>query len=184
MMRQYELLEKVLGYDPAADEALLNRAYVYAMRAHGNQKRASGDPYFSHPLEVAAILTDMRLDDATIATALLHDVIEDTVATRAEIDQMFGPEIGALVDGLTKIKRLDLVSKKAEQAENFRKLLVAISTDIRVLLVKLADRLHNMRTLEHMKPAKRRVIAEETMDIYAPLAGRMGMQWLREELED
>lgn len=125
------------------------------MKAHGHQKRASGAPYFSHPLEVAAILTDLKLDDATIATALLHDVIEDTDATRTEIDQMFGPEIGSLVDGLTKIKRLDLVSKKAEQAENFRKLLIAISSDIRVLLVKLADRLHNMRTLEHMKPESR-----------------------------
>ena len=184
MMRQYELVERVLKYDPKADEALLNRAYVYAMRAHGNQRRASGDLYFSHPLEVAAILTDMKLDDATIATALLHDVIEDTEATKAEIDQLFGREIGTLVDGLTKIKRLDLVSIKAEQAENFRKLLVAISTDIRVLLVKLADRLHNMRTLEHMKPESRRRNSEETLDIYAPLAGRMGMQALREELEE
>ncbi|MGQ0672950.1 MAG: RelA/SpoT family protein [Hyphomicrobium sp.] len=184
MMRQYELVEKVQKYDPNADEALLNRAYVYAMKAHGHQRRASGDPYFSHPLEVAAILTDLKLDDATIATALLHDVIEDTDATRAEIDQMFGPEIGALVDGLTKIKRLDLVSKKAEQAESFRKLLIAISTDIRVLLVKLADRLHNMRTMEHMKPESRRRNSEETLEIYAPLAGRMGMQALREELED
>ena len=146
MMRQYELVERVLDYDPKADEALLNRAYVYAMKAHGHQKRASGDPYFSHPLEVAAILTDLKLDGATIVTALLHDVIEDTEATRAEVDQLFGSEIGSLVDGLTKIRRLDLVSKKAEQAENFRKLLVAISSDIRVLLVKLADRLHNMRT--------------------------------------
>ena len=126
----------------------------------------------------------MRLDDATIATALLHDTIEDTATTRSEIDALFGREIGSLVDGLTKIKKLDLVTKKAEQAENFRKLLLAISSDIRVLLVKLADRLHNMRTLEHMKPQKRKIIAEETMDIYAPLAGRMGMQWLREELED
>src|SRR5689334_25314766 len=184
MMRQYELVERVLKYDPGADEALLNRAYVYAMKAHGHQKRASGDPYFSHPLEVAAILTDLKLDDATISAALLHDVIEDTDVTRTEIDQKFGKEIGALVDGLTKIKKLDLVTKKAEQAENFRKLLLAISSDIRVLLVKLADRLHNMRTLEHVKPAKRKIIAEETMDIYAPLAGRMGMQWLREELED
>ena len=184
MMRQYELVERVLAYDPKADEALLNRAYVYAMRAHSHQKRASGDPYFSHPLEVAAILTELRLDDATIATALLHDVIEDTDATRAEIDSMFGAEIGALVDGLTKIKKLDLVSKRAEQAENFRKLLVAISSDIRVLLVKLADRLHNMRTLEHMKPQSRQRISEETLDIYAPLAGRMGMQHLRDELED
>ena len=141
------------------------------MQAHGHQKRASGDPYFSHPLEVAAILTELKLDDATIAAALLHDVIEDTDATRAEIDQMFGKEIGALVDGLTKIKRLDLVTKKAEQAENFRKLLVAISTDIRVLLVKLADRLHNMRTLEHMKPeSRRRVSRGDARDLRA--AGR------------
>ncbi len=184
MMRQYELVERVLNYDTKADEALLNRAYVYAMKAHSHQKRASGDPYFSHPLEVAAILTDLKLDDATIATALLHDVIEDTEATRAEIDQLFGPEIGALVDGLTKIKRLDLVSKRAEQAENFRKLLIAISSDIRVLLVKLADRLHNMRTLEYVKPDTRARISQETLDIYAPLAGRMGMQALREELED
>ncbi len=184
MMRQYELVERVLKYDPKADEALLNRAYVYAMRAHGHQKRASGDPYFSHPLEVAAILTELKLDDATISAALLHDVIEDTDATRTEIDTLFGPEIGALVDGLTKIKRLDLVSKKAEQAENFRKLLIAISSDIRVLLVKLADRLHNMRTMEHMKPASRVRISQETLDIYAPLAGRMGMQHLREELEE
>jgi len=184
MMRQYELVERVLDYDPKADEALLNRAYVYAMKAHSNQKRASGDPYFSHPLEVAAILTELKLDDATIATALLHDVIEDTEATRAEIDQLFGPEIGALVDGLTKIRRLDLVSKRAEQAENFRKLLIAISSDIRVLLVKLADRLHNMRTLGYMRPETRTRISQETLDIYAPLAGRMGMQQLREELED
>ncbi|MBL8565746.1 MAG: bifunctional (p)ppGpp synthetase/guanosine-3',5'-bis(diphosphate) 3'-pyrophosphohydrolase [Hyphomicrobiaceae bacterium] len=184
MMRQYELVERVQSYDPKADEQLLNRAYVYAMRAHGLQKRADGAPYFSHPLEVAAILTELKLDDATIATALLHDVIEDTDATRTEIDQLFGPKIGALVDGLTKIKKLDLVTKEAEQAENFRKLLIAISSDIRVLLVKLADRLHNMRTLEHKKPASRERTSRETLDIYAPLAGLMGMQALRDELED
>ncbi len=184
MMRQYELVERVLSYDPQADEALLNRAYVYAMKAHKHQERANGDPYFSHPLEVAAILTGLKLDDATIATALLHDVIEDTDATRNEIDQLFGEEIGALVDGLTKIKRLDLVSKKAEQAENFRKLLIAISSDIRVLLVKLADRLHNMRTIEHKREASRKRTCQETLDIYAPLAGRMGMQAMRDELED
>ncbi len=184
MMRQYELVERVLAYDASADEALLNKAYVYAMKAHSHQHRASGDPYFSHPLEVAAILTELHLDDATIATALLHDVIEDTEATRAEIDTVFGPEIGALVEGLTKIKRLDLVSKRTEQAENFRKLLLAIASDVRVLLVKLADRLHNMRTLDAMKPEKRKRISQETIDIYAPLAGRMGMQALREELED
>jgi RelA/SpoT family (p)ppGpp synthetase len=183
-MRQFELVERVKTYDQNANEALLNRAYVYAMKAHGSQKRASGDPYFSHPLEVAAILTDLKLDDATIATALLHDTIEDTDATREELDELFGEEIGALVEGVTKIEQLDLASKKAAQAENLRKLLVAVSSDIRVLLVKLADRLHNMRTLHYVKPEKRVRIAEETMDIYAPLAARMGMQEIREELED
>jgi guanosine-3',5'-bis(diphosphate) 3'-pyrophosphohydrolase len=184
MMRQYELVERVQRYKPDVNEALLNKAYVYAMQKHGHQKRASGDPYFSHPLEVAAILTDMHLDEATIAVALLHDTIEDTSATRAELDELFGPDIGRLVEGLTKLKKLDLVSKKAEQAENLRKLLLAISEDVRVLLVKLADRLHNMRTLHHVPESKRLRIAEETMDIYAPLAGRMGMQGMREELEE
>ena len=184
MMRQYELVERVRRYNPATNEALLNRAYVYAMRAHGTQKRASGDPFFAHPLEVAAILTDLRLDDATIVAAVLHDTVEDTAATLDEISEIFSPEIGALVDGLTKLKRLDLVSKRAAQGENFRKLLLAVAADVRVLLVKLADRLHNMRTLHHMKPEKRERIAQETLDIYAPLAGRMGMQELREELED
>ena len=184
MMRQYELVERVKRYNPATNEALLNRAYVYAMRAHGTQKRASGDPFFAHPLEVAAILTDLRLDDATIVAAVLHDTVEDTAATLDEIRELFSPEIGALVDGLTKLKRLDLVSKRAAQGENFRKLLLAVAADVRVLLVKLADRLHNMRTLHHMRPDKRERIAQETLDIYAPLAGRMGMQELREELED
>ncbi|MGO9390916.1 RelA/SpoT family protein [Rhodoblastus sp.] len=184
MMRQYELVDRVRKYNPQTDEDLLNRAYVYAMRAHGAQKRASGDPYFTHPLEVAAILTEMKLDDATIVAAVLHDTIEDTSATRAEIDQLFGPEIGSLVDGLTKLKKLDLVSKRAAQAENFRKLLLAIADDVRVLLVKLADRLHNMRTLHYVSPEKRARIAEETLEIYAPLAGRMGMQNLRDELEN
>ena len=184
MMRQYELVERVKRYNPQADEALLNRAYVYAMRAHGTQVRASGDPYMMHPLEVAAILTDLKLDDATIVAAVLHDTIEDTEATREEIDRLFGAEIGELVDGLTKIRRLDLVSKKAAQAENLRKLLLAVSNDVRVLLVKLADRLHNMRTLHFVPPEKRARIAEETLDIYAPLAGRMGMQDMREELEE
>ncbi|MGN6582369.1 MAG: RelA/SpoT family protein [Rhizobiaceae bacterium] len=184
MMRQYELVERVQRYKPDVNEALLNKAYVYAMQKHGHQKRASGDPYFSHPLEVAAILTEMHMDEATIAVALLHDTIEDTTATRQEIDELFGADMGKLVEGLTKLKKLDLVSKKAEQAENLRKLLLAISDDVRVLLVKLADRLHNMRTLDHMPEEKQLRIAEETMDIYAPLAGRMGMQGMREELED
>src|SRR5260221_6588354 len=156
MMRQYDLIERVRRYNPQTSEALLNRAYVYAMKAHGQQKRASGDPYFTHPLAVASILTGLKLDDETIAAALLHDTIEDTQATKDEIERLFGSNIAALVDGLTKIEKLNLVSKKTEQAENFRKLLIAISSDVRVLLVKLADRLHNMRTLEHMRPEKRR----------------------------
>jgi RelA/SpoT family (p)ppGpp synthetase len=184
MMRQYELVERVSAYNPQVDEDLLNRAYVYAMQKHGSQKRASGDPYFSHPLEVAAILTDLKLDDSSIAVALLHDTIEDTGATRAEIDQLFGPAIGRLVEGVTKLQRLELVSREEQQAENLRKLLLAISEDIRVLLVKLADRLHNMRTIQFVREEKRARIAEETMEIYAPLAGRMGMQSMREELED
>jgi RelA/SpoT family (p)ppGpp synthetase len=184
MMRQYELVERVKRYNPNADEALLDKAYVYGMMKHGAQKRASGDPYFSHPLEVAAILTDLRFDDASIAVALLHDTIEDTDATRAEIDALFGDEIGRLVESLTKIKRLDVVTRKTAQAENFRRLLLAVADDVRVLIVKLADRLHNMRTLHFMPESKRFRIAEETMEIYAPLAGRLGMQGMREELED
>ena len=184
MMRQYELVERVAAYNPQVDEELLNRAYVYAMQKHGAQKRASGDPYFSHPLEVAAILTDLKLDDSSIATALLHDTIEDTGATRAEIDQLFGPSIGKLVEGVTKLQRLEIVTREAQQAENLRKLLLAVAEDIRVLLVKLADRLHNMRTIQYMPEEKRARIAEETMEIYAPLAGRMGMQGMRDELED
>jgi RelA/SpoT family (p)ppGpp synthetase len=184
MMRQYDLIERVRRYNPHTNEALLDRAYVYAMKAHGEQMRASGDPYFSHPLEVAAILTDLKLDDATIAAALLHDTIEDTETTRSEIDSLFGHDIGLLVEGLTKLKKLDLVTKEAKQAENLRKLLLAIADDVRVLLVKLADRLHNMRTLNHMVPEARRRVAEETLDIYAPLAARMGMHEMREELED
>jgi GTP pyrophosphokinase len=184
MMRQYELVERVRRYNPNADEDLLNRAYVFAMKAHGTQKRASGDPFFSHPLEVAAILTDLKFDDATIVAAVLHDTIEDTAATREDIDKVFGPEIGGLVEGLTKLNRLDFASKTAQQAESFRKLLLAIADDARVLLIKLADRLHNMRTLNFMPQDKRARIAQDTLDIYAPLAGRMGMQGMRSELED
>ena len=157
------------------------------LRHDGARHRRSAPPaicYFGHPLEVAAILTDLKLDDATIAAAVLHDTVEDTAATLEEINKIFGPEIGTLVDGLTKLKRLDLVSKRAAQGENFRKLLLAIADDVRVLLVKLADRLHNMRTLHFMPPDKRKRIAEETLEIYAPLAGRMGIQEMREELED
>ena len=184
MMRQNELVERVASYNPDYDEDLLNRAYVYAMHKHRNQTRQSGDPYFSHPLEVAAIVTDLKLDQDSVVAALLHDTIEDTDATRKEIDAVFGANIGHLVDGLTKLKRIDLVSKKTRQGENLRRLLLAIADDVRVLLVKLADRLHNMRTLNHVPVEKRQRIAQETMDIYAPLAGRMGMQGMREELEE
>jgi GTP diphosphokinase / guanosine-3',5'-bis(diphosphate) 3'-diphosphatase len=185
LMRQTELVDRVKAYDPDADENLLNKAYVYAMKAHGKQFRASGDPYFAHPLEVAAILTDLKLDESTIATALLHDTIEDTLATYDDIKANFGEEIAGLVDGVTKLSNLELFSERTKQAENFRKLMLAMSNDIRVLLVKLADRTHNMRTLGFIEnPEKRKRIAQETVDIYAPLAGRIGMQRIREELED
>jgi guanosine-3',5'-bis(diphosphate) 3'-pyrophosphohydrolase len=185
MIRQYELVERVRTYDPAADEDALNRAYVFSMKVHGSQKRASGDPYFSHPLEVAGILTQFKLDSASIVTALLHDTVEDTLTTIEEIERLFGPEVGRLVDGVTKLSRLELQSDQSRQAENFRKLVIAMSEDIRVLLVKLADRLHNMRTLHHIGSADKRVrIARETMDIYAPLAERIGMRTVQEELED
>ena len=185
MMRQFELVEKIKSYDPGADEDAINRAYVFAMKAHGSQKRASGDPYFSHPIEVAGILTQYKVDTATIVTALLHDTIEDTEATYDEIERMFGEETARLVDGVTKLTRINFVSDKAKQAENFRKFLLAMSEDIRVLLVKLADRLHNMRTLQYVKkPESRQRIAMETMDIYAPLAERIGMGEIKIELED
>lgn len=184
MIRQYELVEKVQAYNPQTNDGLLNKAYVYAMRRHSHQRRESGESYFTHPLEVANILTELKLDDATIVAALLHDTLEDTDATRAEIDDLFGTEIGALVDGLTKIDRLKLVSREVQQAENLRKLLLAISQDVRVLLVKLADRLHNMRTLGSVSQEKKKRISHETLDIYAPLAGRIGMQDMRSELED
>ena len=185
MMRQYELVERVRGYDPAVDEEALNRAYVFSMHAHGSQTRASGDPYFSHPVEVAGILTEYRLDTASIVTGLLHDTVEDTVATIDEIQHLFGDEVARLVDGVTKLSKLELQSQNTRHAENFRKLLLAISEDIRVLLVKLADRVHNMRTLHYISvPEKRARIARETMDIYVPLAERIGIQDIKEELEE
>ncbi|HEY1096828.1 MAG TPA: bifunctional (p)ppGpp synthetase/guanosine-3',5'-bis(diphosphate) 3'-pyrophosphohydrolase [Alphaproteobacteria bacterium] len=185
MIRQYQLVETVKAYDPDADEDLLNRAYVYAMKMHGSQKRANGDPYFSHPLEVAGILTDLKLDDSTIATALLHDTLEDTAATYAEIKQLFGEDVAKMVDGVTKLSKIELQSSENAQAENFRKLILAMSEDIRVLLVKLADRLHNMRTLHFIpKPEKRQRIAAETMEIYAPLAERVGLKKIQDELQD
>ncbi len=185
MMRQYELVERVKSYDPNADEDALNRAYVFSMKAHGTQMRDSGDPYFSHPVEVAGILSRMRLDSASIITGLLHDTVEDTLATLKDIQGVFGEEIARLVDGVTKLSQIELQSDKSRQAENFRKLVLAMSEDIRVLLVKLADRLHNMRTLDHVQNEERRTrIARETMEIYAPLAERIGIRDWKDELED
>lgn len=185
MLRQFELVDRVKSYDPKANEDLLNRAYVYAMKAHGTQTRESGDSYFSHPLEVAGILTNWHLDSITIATALLHDTVEDTLVTLEDIHSIFGEEIASLVDGVTKLSRLKFKSDQDKQAENFRKFILAMSKDLRVLLVKLADRIHNMRTLKYVKsPEKRQRIARETMEIYAPLAERIGMHEIRSELED
>jgi GTP diphosphokinase / guanosine-3',5'-bis(diphosphate) 3'-diphosphatase len=185
MLRQFELIEKLKSYDPNLDEDLVNRAYVFSMKAHGTQTRASGEPYFSHPLEVATILVDLHMDSYSIITGLLHDTVEDTLATLDEIQSLFGPEIAKMVDGVTKLSRLELQSEKSRQAENFRKLVLAMSSDIRILLVKLADRLHNMRTLHYVPSSdKRRRVARETMDIYVPLAERMGMQAIKDELED
>ncbi|MEP0392971.1 MAG: bifunctional (p)ppGpp synthetase/guanosine-3',5'-bis(diphosphate) 3'-pyrophosphohydrolase [Erythrobacter sp.] len=182
MLRQYELVERVLEYDPDADEAALNRAYVYTVQKHGSQKRASGDPYFSHPVEVAGLMTDLQLDQETIMTALLHDTVEDTLATIEDIEANFGPDVARLVDGVTKLSKIEAMPEDERAAENLRKFLLAMSEDIRVLLVKLADRLHNMRTLHFIKkPEKRQRIARETMDIYAPLAERVGMyEYMRE----
>lgn len=179
-----DLIALVRNYNPRSNERLIRDAYAYGAAMHEGQRRKSGEPYFSHPVEVAAILTEQRLDDATIVTALLHDTIEDTRSTRDEIVARFGTEIADLVDGVTKLTNLQLSSTETKQAENFRKLFMAMSRDLRVILVKLADRLHNMRTIKWMAAPKQQQKARETMDIYAPLAGRMGMQWMRDELED
>jgi len=179
-----DLVSLVRNYNPRTNEDLLRRAYAYGKRMHEGQFRHSGEPYFTHPVAVAAILTEMRLDDDTIVTALLHDTIEDTKSTYGEVVQQFGLEVGELVDGVTKLTNLQLSSSESKQAENLRKLFFAMSKDLRVILVKLADRLHNMRTIRSMRAEKQAQKARETMEIYAPLAGRMGMQWMREELED
>ncbi len=185
MLRQVELLEKVKSYDPNVEEELLNKAYVFSMKAHGSQTRASGDPYFSHPLEVAGILAEHKFDYRTIITALLHDVVEDTNFDLNDIEKSFGPEISLLVDGVTKLSKFEGRSDKFNQAENFRKLLLATSRDIRVLFVKLADRLHNMRTLKFLKDEnKKKRISFETLEIYSPLAERLGMDEIRKELDD
>jgi GTP diphosphokinase / guanosine-3',5'-bis(diphosphate) 3'-diphosphatase len=179
-----DLIALIHNYNPRSNVDLIRRAYAYGMAMHEGQMRKSGEPYFSHPVAVAAILTEQQLDDATLVTALLHDTIEDTKSTYAEVAKLFGEEVAELVDGVTKLTNLQLSSTESQQAENFRKLFMAMSKDLRVILVKLADRLHNMRTIKSMAPEKQAKKARETMEIYAPLAGRMGMQWMREELED
>ncbi|MGO4853898.1 RelA/SpoT family protein [Phaeovulum sp. W22_SRMD_FR3] len=179
-----DLIALVRNYNPRTNSELIRRAYDYGKRMHEGQFRHSGEPYFTHPVAVAAILTEQQLDDATIVTALLHDTIEDTRSTYAEVAALFGTDVAELVDGVTKLTNLQLSSSASKQAENFRKLFMAMSKDLRVILVKLADRLHNMRTIKSMRPDKQAQKARETMDIFAPLAGRMGMQWMREELED
>lgn len=184
MLRQYELVDLVKSYDPEADEDALNRAYVFAMKKHGGQLRTSGDPYYSHPIEVAGILTRFKLDCASIIAGLLHDTVEDTDTTVEEVRELFGDQVASLVDGLTKLAMIEQKSGSSKQAENFRKLLLAMSEDIRVLLIKLADRLHNMRTLHFCPEDKRLRISRETLDIYAPLAERIGMQEVKDELEE
>ncbi|MEM9798479.1 MAG: bifunctional (p)ppGpp synthetase/guanosine-3',5'-bis(diphosphate) 3'-pyrophosphohydrolase [Pseudomonadota bacterium] len=184
MIEVDDLIALVRAYNPRTDADLIHRAYDYGAAAHSGQARRSGEPYFTHPVEVASLLTEQRLDDATIVTALLHDTIEDTRSTYQDVEREFGTEIAELVDGVTKLTNLELTSSETKQAENFRKLFMAMSKDLRVILVKLTDRLHNMRTIRHMTPEKQAQKAHETMEIYAPLAGRMGMQWMREELED
>lgn len=179
-----DLVALVRNYNPRSNADLIRKAYAYGLKMHDGQMRKSGEPYFTHPVAVAAILTEQRLDDATIITALLHDTIEDTRSTYTDITAMFGDEVAELVDGVTKLTNLQLSSTENQQAENFRKLFMAMSKDLRVILVKLGDRLHNMRTIRSMNPEKQAQKARETMEIYAPLAGRMGMQWMREELED
>ena len=184
MISADDLIALVRNYNPKTNEALIRSAFEYGGEMHDGQFRHSGEPYFSHPVAVAAILTEQQLDDGTIITALLHDTIEDTKASYASVSELFGEEVAKLVDGVTKLTNLQLNSSETKQAENFRKLFMAMSKDMRVILVKLADRLHNMRTIKSMRPEKQIQKARETMDIFAPLAGRMGMQWMREELED
>ena len=184
MLRFNDVLEKLTSYQPNADIELLKKAYVFSAKVHLGQVRLSGEPYLNHPLEVAGILTQLKLDVASVATGLLHDTVEDTLTTPKEIQENFGEEIAQLVDGLTKISRMSLRSSEEHQAENFRKMILAMVKDIRVILIKLADRLHNMRTLQYQSPEKQMEIAQETLDIYAPLAHRLGIEWLKSELED
>ncbi|ANA39970.1 MULTISPECIES: RelA/SpoT family protein [Geobacter] len=184
MIRLNDILDKVVTYNPVADLDLIRKAYVYCAKVHQGQTRLSGEPYLVHPMEVAGVLADLKLDVPTVVTGLLHDTIEDTLTTREELEGMFGVEVANLVDGVTKIGKIHFKTKEESQAENFRKMLLAMANDIRVILVKLADRLHNMRTLQYQPEPKQRSISRETLDIYAPLANRLGISWIKSELED
>src|SRR3954464_1236761 len=184
MLSLNELVDRVRTYQPTADVDLIARAYAYGEKAHEGQTRKSGDPYFSHPASVAGVITSLKLDTASVCAGLLHDVVEDTLATTTDIEHEFGQEVAFLVDGVTKLSKINFASKEDRQAENFRKMLVAMARDIRVLLVKLCDRLDNMRTLEFMKPEAQDRSARETMEIYAPLANRLGIARFKSELED
>src|SRR5882757_2387090 len=187
MIRLNDILERVNTYRPEADLDLIKKAYVYSAKVHQGQIRKSGEPYLVHPLEVAGLLARLKLDEASIVTGLLHDTIEDTLATSEELTELFGVEVARLVDGVTKLSKFSAsatLSQEEKQAENFRKMIIAMAEDIRVILVKLADRTHNMRTLDHMAEEKQARIAQETLDIYAPLANRLGISWIKTELED
>ena len=184
MLRFNDILEQHLAYNPNADIDLLRKAYVFSAKVHMGQVRLSGEPYLIHPMEVAGLIIQLKLDTASVATGLLHDAVEDTLASLEEIRDGFGDEIAQLVDGLTKISKMPIRSSEDNQAENFRKMILAMVKDIRVILIKLADRLHNMRTLQYHSPEKQKEIAQETIDIYAPLAHRLGIDWIKVELED
>src|SRR6202167_6753819 len=184
MLQVEELIGRVRAYQPSADVDLIKRAYDFSYRMHAGQTRKSGDPYFVHPANVAGVIADLRLDTASICAGLLHDVVEDTLASIDDVEKQFGGEIATLVDGVTKLSKINFTSKEDRQGENFRKMVVAMARDIRVLLIKLCDRLDNMRTLEHMAPEAQERIARETLQIYAPLANRLGIQSFKSELED
>ena len=184
MIRLEEILDRVAKHHPGDNLDLIRRAYIFSAKEHKGQVRASGEPYLTHPLEVANILAEMKMDAVTVSVGLLHDVVEDTLTILEKIEEIFGPEVAHIVDGVTKISQIQFTSKEEKQAENFRKMLLAMTDDIRVIMVKFADRLHNMRTLEYLPPDRREAIARETMEIYAPLANRLGMGKIRGELED
>src|SRR5277367_2323801 len=184
MLQVAEIIDRVRAYQPSADAELIKRAFDYSYKMHEGQTRKSGDPYIVHPVSVAGIITELRLDTASVCAGLLHDVVEDTLASSKDLEKQFGLEIATLVDGVTKLSKINFTSKEDRQAENFRKMVVAMAQDIRVLLVKLCDRVDNMRTLEHMKAEAQERIARETMEIYAPLANRLGIQAFKSELED